>query len=138
MWEPSQENEDPKKWPEQETFIPLWQRNNTSVKNRQDRGAWAGGSPARAGWSFSSVSRKIRVNWPRFMCRFLCCVFVLLRLCLVKGEFLSCLLAEKGELFLHLLLLNCLQHKMILCQRGIFWGDIFWFPSAFFILFYYI
>ena len=36
--EPSQENENPKKWLEREAFITFRQRNNKSLKNWQDKG----------------------------------------------------------------------------------------------------
>lgn len=41
MWEPSQENEDPKNLPVQEAFPPFGQRNNKFVKSGQERGVWA-------------------------------------------------------------------------------------------------
>lgn len=43
-WEPSQEHEDWKKWPEQEAFIAFRERNNTFVKNWLDKGVLVMGS----------------------------------------------------------------------------------------------
>lgn len=40
----------------------------------------------------------------------------------VKGEFISCRSAEKRELFLGLLLLNCFQLKIILMSKRHIWG----------------
>ena len=47
-----------------------------------------------------------------------------------KGKFISCLYTEKMDRrdSFSFLLLNCLQLKITLCQRGMFWGNISCFP----------
>lgn len=62
MWEPSQENEDPSKWPEQKVYTPFSQRNNTFVKNWQDKGLWA------EVVNGEEITRKIRVSLTKFVC----------------------------------------------------------------------
>ena len=49
-WKPSQEDEDPKKWQEEETCLLFRQRNNKYVKNWQDRRVWTRGSKWWSKW----------------------------------------------------------------------------------------
>ena len=62
----SQGHEDPKAWLEQGAFPPSWQRNNTLVKNPQDRGAgtWSS-NRKRSDWKPGVSFTRSPPSWSR-------------------------------------------------------------------------
>ena len=58
--EPTQENEDPKKWLEQGAFVSFKQRNNKFVKNSEENWVWAkGGKCWRSNSEYNSSFNKL-------------------------------------------------------------------------------
>ena len=146
-WEPSQENENPRKWPEQEAFIPFRQTINLY---RIDKTKGFGLGVVKG----DEVTRKVRVSLTRFVLyRFLSPQIPIsgdVNVFSPPGTARAPLTWEFNDLFqgrraslgggvggrhqcdlpASVLFSNSLSLKYSICQPVMFWGSTSWTPST--------